>query len=62
MTCKFKAPLYYGNAEFFMRDALSIVRSAPLKLRWFVLRFDSIDGVDFIAALTCSPKFSPAKT
>jgi MFS superfamily sulfate permease-like transporter len=50
LTCKFKVPLYYGNAEFFMHDALSIVRSAPLRLRWFVLRFDSIDSVDFIAA------------
>ncbi len=47
---RFKAPLYYGNAEFFMDEVLSIVRSSPLRLRWFVLRFDSINAVDYICA------------
>ena len=25
VICRFKVPLYYGNAEFFMDEALSIV-------------------------------------
>jgi hypothetical protein len=40
LICKFKVPLYYGNAEFFVHRALSIVRSAPLRPRW--LSFDLI--------------------
>jgi MFS superfamily sulfate permease-like transporter len=50
MTCKFKAPLYYSNAELFMDEVLSIVGTAPPRLRWFVLRFGSINEVDHIAA------------
>jgi len=50
VICRFKATLYYGNAEFFMDEVLSIVRSSSLRLRWFVLRFDSINAVDYIGA------------
>ncbi len=50
VICRFKAPLYYGNAEFFMDEVLSIVRSSPLRFRWFILRFDSINAVDYIGA------------
>jgi MFS superfamily sulfate permease-like transporter len=50
VICRFKAPLYYGNAEFFMDEVLSIVRFSPLRLRWFILRFDSINAVDYIGA------------
>ena len=45
VICRFKVPLYYGNAEFFMDEALSIVRSVPSRLRWFVLRFDSTASI-----------------
>jgi MFS superfamily sulfate permease-like transporter len=50
MICRFKVSLCYSNAEFFMNEVLSIVRTAPSRPRWLVLRFDSIDGVDYVAA------------
>ena len=40
---RIKAPLNYANAEFFMDEVLSIFGTAPSRLRWFILRFDSID-------------------
>ena len=48
--CRIKAPLNYVNAESFMNEVLSIVDSAPSILRWFILRFDSIDDVDYVGA------------
>lgn len=48
--CRIKAPLNYANAEFFLNEVLSIVGAAPSRLRWFILRFDSIDDVDYVAA------------
>jgi MFS superfamily sulfate permease-like transporter len=50
MICRFKVSLYYGNAEFLMNEVLSIVRTAASRLRWLILRFDSIDDVDDVAA------------
>jgi sulfate permease, SulP family len=50
MICRFKVPLHYDNAEFFMNEALSILRTAPSTLQWFVLRFVSINDVDYVAA------------
>jgi MFS superfamily sulfate permease-like transporter len=50
MICRFKVSLYYGNAEFLMNEVLSIVRTAAPRLRWLILRFDSIDDVDDVAA------------
>jgi MFS superfamily sulfate permease-like transporter len=47
---RFTAPLYYANAESFMNKVLSFVRDAPPNLRWFILRFDSVQHVDNIAA------------
>lgn len=48
--CRIKAALNYVNAEIFMNEVLSIVDSAPFILRWFILRFDSIDDVDYVGA------------
>jgi MFS superfamily sulfate permease-like transporter len=50
MICTVKTPLYYANAEFFMDEVLSVVRTAPSRPRWFLLRFDSIEDVDYVAA------------
>ena len=50
MIVRFTAPLYYANAESFMKDVLLFARDAPPDLRWFILRFDSIEGVDYVAA------------
>jgi len=50
MICRFKVPLSYANAEFFMDEVLSTIRTAPTRPRWFVLRFDSIEDVDYVAA------------
>jgi MFS superfamily sulfate permease-like transporter len=50
MICSVHAPLYYGNAEFFMNEVLLIVKTALPRLRWFILRFDTIYGVDCAAA------------
>jgi MFS superfamily sulfate permease-like transporter len=48
--CSFKAPLSYANAEFFMHEVLSLVKAAPPSPRWFILRFDSMGKVDYVAA------------
>jgi MFS superfamily sulfate permease-like transporter len=48
--CSFKVPLSYANAESFMHEALSLVSAAPPSPRWFILRFDSIGEVDYVAA------------
>ena len=50
LICRLKLSLSYANAEFFMDEVLSLVRAAPSRLRWFILRFDSIDEVDYVAA------------
>ena len=50
MICSFKAPLSYVNAEFFMHEVLSFVKAAPPSPRWFILRFESIGQVDYVAA------------
>src|SRR5947207_9702136 len=50
MIGRFTAPLYYANAESFMKDVLLFARDGPPDLRWFILRFDSIEGVDYVAA------------
>ncbi|HTN72478.1 MAG TPA: sodium-independent anion transporter [Methylomirabilota bacterium] len=50
MTCRLNAPLYYGNAEYVMNEMLSIVRTSSPRIRWFILRFDSLGDVDYIAA------------
>jgi MFS superfamily sulfate permease-like transporter len=50
MICRLGAQLYYANAEFFMNEVLSFVRHAPSTLRWFILRFDAVDNVDYVAA------------
>ena len=50
MIGRFTAPLYYANAESFMKDVLLFARDAPPDFRWFILRFDSIEGVDYVAA------------
>jgi len=50
MICSIKGPLSYANAEFFMHEALSLVRAAPPSPRWFIMRFDSIGEVDYVAA------------
>ena len=33
-----------------MNEVLSIVGTAPPRLRWLILRFDSIEDVDYVAA------------
>ena len=48
--CRLAAPLYYANAEFFMNQVLSFYRDAPSTLRWFILQFDCISDVDYVAA------------
>jgi len=48
--CSFQAPLSYTNAEFFMHEVLSLVTALPPSPRWFILRFDSIGEVDYVAA------------
>jgi MFS superfamily sulfate permease-like transporter len=50
MICSFNVPLSYANAEFFMHEVLSLVKAAPPSPRWFILRFDSIGEVDYVAA------------
>ena len=50
MICSFKAPLSYINAEVFMHEVLSFVKAGPPSPRWFILRFDSIGEVDYVAA------------
>ncbi|HTQ61064.1 MAG TPA: sodium-independent anion transporter [Candidatus Solibacter sp.] len=50
MICRVKVPLSYTNAELFMNEVLSIIRTAPSRLQWFILRFDCIGEVDYVAA------------
>jgi len=50
MICRLAGSLYYANAESLMNELLSLVRDAPSTFRWFILRFDSIDDVDYVAA------------
>jgi|SRR5437762_301040 len=50
MICSCNVPLSYANAEFFMNEVLSLVRTAPPSPRWLILRFDSIGEVDYVAA------------
>jgi anti-anti-sigma regulatory factor len=33
-----------------MDEVLSLIRNAPSTLRWFILRFDFVDDVDYVAA------------
>jgi MFS superfamily sulfate permease-like transporter len=49
VVCRFAAPLYYANAESFMDEVLSWI-SGTSALGWFVLRFDSIESVDYVGA------------
>jgi MFS superfamily sulfate permease-like transporter len=50
VICRLAAQLNYANAEFFMNQPLLFLRKAPSALRWFVLRFNLIDDVDYVAA------------
>jgi MFS superfamily sulfate permease-like transporter len=50
MICRLSGSLYYANAESLMNEILSLVRDASSTLRSFILRFDSIDDVDCVAA------------
>jgi MFS superfamily sulfate permease-like transporter len=50
MICRPTGSLYYANAESLMNEVLSLVRDAPSTLRSFILRFDSIEDVDCVAA------------
>ena len=49
-VCRFAAPLYYANAERFMDELLSWIRSTTSALRWLALRFDSIESIDCVGA------------
>lgn len=42
--------LDYANAESFMGEVLLWIKSTTPTPRWFVLRFDSLEGVDYVAA------------
>jgi MFS superfamily sulfate permease-like transporter len=50
MIARFTASLHYANAESFMDEVLLSLRHAPCNLRWFIVRFDSIEDVDYVAA------------
>jgi sulfate permease, SulP family len=50
MICRLAGSLYYANAESLMNEVLSLVRDAPSTLRSFILRFDSVDDVDYVGA------------
>jgi MFS superfamily sulfate permease-like transporter len=50
MICRVRVPLSYTNAEPFMNEVLSIIRTAPSRLQWLILRFDCIGEVDYVAA------------
>ena len=47
---RFDAPLYYANAEFFLKQVLRIVKDANQKIRWLIVRFDSISDIDYSAS------------
>jgi sulfate permease, SulP family len=50
MICRLAGSLYYANEESLMNEVLSLVRDAPSTLRSFILRFDSVDDVDYVGA------------
>src|SRR4051812_23181176 len=50
VICRLAGPLNYTNAELFMNDVLSFVRDARSTIRWFILQFDAINEVDYVAA------------
>ena len=49
-VCRLAAPLYYANAERFMDELLSWIRSTTFAVRWLALRFDSIESIDCVGA------------
>jgi sulfate permease, SulP family len=44
---RFDAPLYYANAEFFMTEVLGLVQGSNSKVRWFVVRLDTVSDIDY---------------
>ncbi|MGH2503748.1 MAG: SulP family inorganic anion transporter [Ktedonobacterales bacterium] len=49
---RFDAPLFFGNAEYFLRQARELVRSADPPLEWFLLDAEGIHTLDSTAADT----------
>jgi len=50
MIYRFEAPLYYANADFFLREVLGLIQNADPTLRWFVIRFSRVSDVDYSAS------------
>lgn len=50
MIYRFEAPLYYANADFFMREVLGLIQNGGPTLRWFMVRFSRISDVDYSAS------------
>ena len=50
MIYRFEAPLYYANADFFMREVLELIQNGDPALRWFMVRFSRISDVDYSAS------------
>jgi MFS superfamily sulfate permease-like transporter len=50
MIYRFEAPLYYANADFFLREVLDLIQNGDPALRWFVVRFSRISDVDYSAS------------
>ena len=50
MIYRFEAPLYYANADFFMREVLRLIQNSDPALRWFMVRFSRISDVDYSAS------------
>ena len=50
MIYRFEAPLYYANADFFMREVVGLIQHAGPTLRWFMIRFSRISDVDYSAS------------
>lgn len=50
MIYRFEAPLYYANADFFMKEILSLIQNSDPAPRWFMIRFSRISDVDYSAS------------
>ena len=50
MIYRFEAPLYYANADFFMREVLGLIHNGDPDLRWFMVPFSRISDVDYSAS------------
>jgi len=47
---RWDAPLFFANAELFRESVLSVVKSASIPVRWFVIAAEPVTSVDVTAA------------